>query len=580
MMKLTGATKKKDDNNNNDKPKKTAYATSVITRVEVLPQNIEIDKQYYVDDSRRTQVTITKDGRYLVTEPRLTKQGERAYRHMMDAIQQTFKTSDVDAPSATDQKIENEEERELTDSDLSLTGGHQASADALGNKNKKSIDRYLALINQYVEREAKHNADEWEAWQRENHIINHYVRRNIGGWDVLDPLLNDEDIEDILVLRYDQPVQIVHRKYHEYPLMPTNITFRNQEHLASFIQKMAQKHGGKSPSEHTPQTSFETTEAVRMTVTGNTRITPDSPTISIRKPSKKPITLKDVLKSKTLSPLAMAYLWCCIDLKQFGIMMGSPGTGKTSLINALFMAGNPRWHYFMIEDILEIRLEHDNVSRHQPTITSLESQGTEQKEGEVTVFDLCKLSLRFRPDYVIVGEVLGPEMRQVMQVAASGSGCMTSFHASDPMAALYKLKGDPFNISTQQIGQIGFLLDIKWQVTPSGDRERRVTKIVEPQALTDADVEAGVVSAEDKQRRFNVKDIFTYSTSTDTLEPYTARELVERSNVIKQIAFVLNKPDPVEDLELRMSILNNVLNDPKIQNDPKRIFEYIKSYYY
>lgn len=249
----------------------------------------------------------------------------------------------------------------------------------------------MPLLKRTLEEESR-GTDDFEIWKSEKEAVEYYMVRDIIGHAELDVFLQDPKIEDVLCLQWDKPVAVVHRDYPHHTLLRSNVRFAHEADLERLIQRISQKYG-EPPSETRPMTSFSGKDGLRYTFTGNRRITPDSPTASIRKPSVSRITIYHLLKNGVLNTLAAAYLWCIMDLRGFGLIIGAPSAGKTTMINAIFTMSNPNWHYYTIEDVLELRLPHQYVSRHQTTInSSLNASSGDGSTVNFDVFDLCKLS--------------------------------------------------------------------------------------------------------------------------------------------------------------------------------------------
>jgi len=490
-----------------------------ISRFDAHLEDQKILSQY---SQGMNKIFITEDGGYFVQEPKLSFEAENIWKGLMENLHNSF-TFDI---------IE-------------------------------KVD-IIPILKKTLEDESR-KTDNFEKWKKEKELIEYYLERDLVGYSVLDVFMRDKHIEDILCVRWNKPMLIVHNQFYDFTLLKTNIIFNSEEEIKKLIQRISQNYGDP-PTDIHPMTSFADENNIRFSFTGNRTITPDGPTISIRKPSISSITIYHLLTSRVLTTLAAAYLWIMIDLQGFGLIIGSPASGKTTLINAMFTMANPSWHYFTIEDVLELKLTHDNVSRHQTQANS-SIQGEEKKTSSIGIFDLCRLSLRFRPDSVIVGEVLGQEAEGLFQVAASGSGCISSFHASDPRDTLTRLESPPINISKTQTGLISHILHISW-ISKKNKRYRRVLKITEP-----------VPVPNDIELRKDLVDVFEYDSSVDKLMPDNVDTLVKYSEKLKKAKTKLGIQDIAVDLKKRMEILDKIVNE-KIstpESISKEIFKYYNS---
>ncbi|HDN75711.1 MAG TPA: hypothetical protein ENG05_01115, partial [Acidilobales archaeon] len=141
-------------------------------------------------------------------------------------------------------------------------------------------------------------------------------------------------------------------------------------------------------------------------------------TFAIRKFREDPITITDMIEWGTISPELAAYLWLLIEHKKTGLILGITGSGKTSTLNALATLFRPTVKVVTIEDTPELRLPLENWVQ----LVARPSYGIgPQKIGEITLYDLVKISLRYRPDVIIVGEVRGEEAYVLFQSIASVS---------------------------------------------------------------------------------------------------------------------------------------------------------------
>ncbi|MCJ8307361.1 MAG: type II/IV secretion system ATPase subunit [Nitrosopumilus sp.] len=488
-----------------------------ISRFDTDVTNYKITLQYNIG---LVKIYITDDGHYIAQEPKLSVDAEKIWSELMVSIHDSLP--------------------------------HDIS----------SHTEIIPMLKKALEEESR-KSNNFEKWVKEKEAIEYYLTRDLVGYSEIDVLIRDKNIEDILGVRWDKPITIVHNKFHKFILLKTNIIFNSEKQMSKLIQRISQKYS-EPPTEISPITSFTNENNVRFSFTDFKTITPDGPTLSIRKPSINSITIYHLLKDGILTTLSAAYLWVMMDLKGFGIIIGAPSAGKTTLINAIFTMSNPNWHYFTIEDALELKLMQENVSRHQ-TDSNSSIQGEGKRNSSHGIFDLCRLSLRFRPDFVVVGEVLGQEAEGLFQVAAMGSGCVSSFHASDPEDALTRLESPPINISKTQTSLITYILHISW-ITRGNTRQRRILKITEPTQIPN-----------DPNLQKKLKNVFKYKPELDKLIPDTVEELIRKSEKLKPAQIKLGIADMGKDLKTRMSILQKILDEDI--SDPEKISKEIFKYY-
>ena len=303
--------------------------------------------------------------------------------------------------------------------------------------------------------------------------ILYYVERNVLGYDALDPIMRDPYIEDISCNGAGYAVFVWHRKYES---IPTNIIFSNSEDLDKFVMKLAHK-AGKHVSVAFPILDAALPEGHRVAATFMKEISTHGSTFTIRKFREDPITIIDLINFKTLSPIIAGYLWFLIDRKAPIMVLGVTGAGKTTLINSILNLVHPNYKVVTIEDTPELRLPIENWTQlvSRPSYAAGES-----KAGEITLFDLVRVSLRYRPDIIVVGEIRGQEAYVLFQAIATGHGGVTTIHAEDIDSMIKRLKSPPMEIPESYIPLINTTLAIKRVLIKEGDImrvARRVTDV-------------------------------------------------------------------------------------------------------
>jgi len=282
--------------------------------------------------------------------------------------------------------------------------------------------------------------------------IMYYVDRDIIGYGILDPIFKDRHIEDISCNGPKKPVYVWHRKYES---LPTNIEFLSEEELDEYILKLTHM-AGKHISVAYPILDAILPGGHRLAATFRKEVSTAGSTFTIRKFSESPLTIVDMINYKTISPDIAAYFWLAMDYKMTTLILGVTGAGKTSTLNALATLLRPTYKIVTIEDTPELRLPHENwvqlVSR-----PSYIGSGV----GEVSLFHLVKLSLRYRPDVIVVGEVRGEEAYVLFQAIATGHSGMTTLHAENVDAAAKRLTSPPMNIPSSYIPLVNIAMVIR-----------------------------------------------------------------------------------------------------------------------
>jgi flagellar protein FlaI len=310
--------------------------------------------------------------------------------------------------------------------------------------------------------------------------ILYYIERDVLGFGVLDPIFRDRYIEDISCNGVNKPVYVWHKKYES---LPTNIMFTSEETLDEYVIKLAHM-AGKHISVAYPILDAILPGGHRVAATFRREVSTGGSTFTIRKFSESPLTIVDLILFKTLSPELAAYLWLAMDYKLTTLIMGVTGAGKTTTLNALATLLRPTYKIVTIEDTPELKLPHENWVQ----LTSRPSY-IGSGVGEVSLFHLVKLSLRYRPDVIIVSEVRGEEAYVLFQAIATGHSGLTTIHAENIDAAVKRLTSPPMNIPPSYIPLINIALVIR-RVEVRDERgrirpARRITNVWEIRGYED-----------------------------------------------------------------------------------------------
>lgn len=248
------------------------------------------------------------------------------------------------------------------------------------------------------------------------------------GLGPLEPLLADPTVSDILVNGYRQVyVERAGR------LELSGLRFANDEHLLKIIDKIVSRVGRRI-DESTPMVDARLPDGSRV----NAIIPPlalDGPTLSIRRFSVVPLRIDDLLNLKTMTPAMAQLIEAMVGARLNMLISGGTGSGKTTLLNVLSSYISPRQRIVTIEDAAELQLQQPHVVRLETRPPNIEGK------GEITQRALVRNSLRMRPDRIIVGEIRGAEVLDMLQAMNTGhDGSMTTVHANTPRDAIIRLE--------------------------------------------------------------------------------------------------------------------------------------------
>jgi pilus assembly protein CpaF len=292
------------------------------------------------------------------------------------------------------------------------------------------------------------------------------------GLGPLEPLLADETINDIMI---NGPKQVFVERRGKLQL--TEVTFRDNQHVMAIATRIVTQIGRRI-DESTPLVDARLADGSRV----NIIIPPlaiDGPSISIRKFSKKSITL-DIMGKQNNMSLAMTQVLKIAARCRLNILIsGGTGSGKTTLLNAMSQMIDTDERIVTIEDAAELQLQQPHVVRLETRPANLEGK------GEITMRDLLKNALRMRPDRIIVGEIRGAEAMDMLQAMNTGhDGSLGTIHANRPREALTRLENmigmTGINLPSRAVRtQIAAAVHMIVQVSRMRDGVRRITSIME-----------------------------------------------------------------------------------------------------
>lgn len=499
-------------------PKKEKVEEKKGILVAPIPSDYEKITEYWIKEPYAKIVIAKPTERgsgpvYFIDEILLSKEEEEAYIKILDIL-----TKELIPPEAT--------------SDEEIKKAIIKGAEEVVKKYKKAFKKL--------------HEDSWP-------LLFYYLERDMIGYGPLNALMEDPNIEDISCDGINVPVYVWHR---DYESIPTNVMFIDRETLDDYIIKLAHK-AGKHVSSAFPIVDAMLQGKHRLAVTFREEVSPKGSTFTIRKFREEPFSIIDLIKGGTINEDIAAYFWILLENRNSLIVIGGTGSGKTTLLNALACLIKPGMKIVTVEETAELKLPHDNWVQ----FISRESYGVSDiKIGEVTLYDLVKTSLRYRPDYLIVGEIRGEEAFVLFQALATGHGGMSTLHAESVDYAIKRLVSKPMNIAEAYIPLMNVMMLVeRVRLTVSKDgREigRRVRNVWE------------VIDYN------NYLKIFEWNPAEDNFISY-----IGKSKLLEKIAYRLgkSKEEVLEEIERRKEVIKWMLQ--KNIRSVKEVAKIVTEYY-
>lgn len=348
-----------------------------------------------------------------------------------------------------------------------------------------------------------------------NEYLDNLARKlfqDLVGYGEIDPLIRDDNLEEIMVIGIDKPVFVYHR---EYGMMKTNILFKDAGEVMNLIDSIARQINRRIDQE-SPILDGRLPDGSRVNAT-IPPISADGPSMTIRKFKRDPLTIIDLINSKTISVELAAFFWLCFDglgvKSANAIISGGTSSGKTTTLNALSSFINPKERIITIEDTLELQIPHEHVIRMETRPSNVENR------GELTMNDLVKNSLRQRPDRIIVGEVRGSEAITLFTALNTGHSGFGTLHSNDARETITRLTNAPMSVPNIMISAIDFIIMQNRIYRSDGVSFRRISEVAEVSGI-----EEGVIQ---------LNKIFEWDPQSDTIKNVgiTSKTLTEIANV-------------------------------------------------
>ncbi|WP_077623195.1 CpaF family protein [Sediminibacillus massiliensis] len=302
------------------------------------------------------------------------------------------------------------------------------------------------------------------------------LTNDLTGYGPINPLLLDENVSEVMV---NGPKHVYAERGGKLEL--TDVTFRDNDHVMAVLEKIVAPLGRRI-DESSPMVDARLQDGSRV----NAIIPPlalNGPTITIRKFSKDPFTIHDLIRFGTLTEEMAEFIKACVEAKLNMFVSGGTGSGKTTTLNVLSSFISNKDRIVTIEDAAELQLGQDHVVSLETRPPNIEGKGA------ISIRDLVRNSLRMRPDRIVIGEVRSGEALDMLQAMNTGhDGSLATGHANSPRDMISRLETmvlmAGMELPVKAIReQIAGALDVIIQQSRLKDGTRRITNITEVQGL-------------------------------------------------------------------------------------------------
>ncbi len=318
------------------------------------------------------------------------------------------------------------------------------------------------------------------------------LKRDFIGFERIDGIKHDINVEDISCDGYNSPVFVYHSEYEQ---IISNV-YHGEQELDEFVVKLAQR-SGKGISKRSPQVDATLPDGSRAQLTLGREVSDHGTNYTIRQFKDVPHTPIDLINWKTFSLEEMAFLWLSIENQKSLVFAGGTASGKTTSLNAVSLFIPSKAKIVSIEDTREVELPQRNwiASVTRPSFS-------DGDKGDVDEFDLLEAALRQRPEYIVMGEIRGEEGRTLFQVMSTGHTTLTTFHADSVGEVIKRFTTEPISVSKTMFTALD-LVSIQTQTRIRDRKVRRNKSITE------------INHYDPENDEINVQDVFQWQAETD-----------------------------------------------------------------
>lgn len=335
------------------------------------------------------------------------------------------------------------------------------------------------VLNEFIDEEINNVIEGYDLSNLERSHLYNLIDNEINGYGPLTEVLEDKNITEIMV---NSPNEI-YIEIDGQLIKDDSVSFINDDHIVRTIERLIEPLG-RTIDAANPMVDSRLLDGSRI----NAVIPPLStrgPIITIRKFKETMTSIEDLIRIGSLTPYMARFLDAAVKGKLNIIVCGGTGSGKTTLLNILSNFISPHERIITIEDAAELHLRGEHVISLETRVTNYDN------DGEITIRDLVRNSLRMRPDRILVGEVRGKEAFDMLQAMNTGhDGSLTTLHANGAADALNRLETmvlmSGLDIPIKAIREyITSAIDLVVNIERMNDGKRKVTSICELDGFED-----------------------------------------------------------------------------------------------
>ena len=471
---------------------------------------------------------------YIAVEPKMTPRETDLLNSVSDKLIRIAHTMDT---SETTEDIADILVKLMND--IVSVDGKSVSED----KNKGFFENMLGQFGK---------SDKLEMTRQEYDKVKYYLIRERVGYGILEPLLRDPYIEDIHCIGVAR-VYTIHKIFE---LVMTSIVFNTDLQLDKYVFESSERVE-RPVSEAHPVVDAIMPDGSRVNFLYGREVSLEGSSFTIRKFSKVPISVTQLINWHTFTPELAAYMWLCLENGMSVFICGETASGKTTTLNACCAFIKPVAKIYSVENTPEVTMPHP-VWQHLVTRES-------GKDTDVGMMDLLVAALRSRPNYIIVGEIREKEGNIAFQAMQTGHPVLSTFHAGDPHKMIQRITNDPINVPIAAVDNLNVIL-IQQAVYMGRKFVRRVLSVTE------------LIKYYDEIGKVGTGTAFNWVATTDEFaflgwkNSYILEEKIARMLGYEDVR------DIYKELTLRATILQKMI-DNNIFNYFD-VWEVIKSYYF